>query len=138
MYGAVEVQFHKLTSPLNDNKTTYGAHRLSRSTISLHLARVSTTLRTGYVKAGLLQDISGPNAKINLGALLTRRPKINAHTADARLYITPRLKHHLKYSQPFRGPSNTRAPSSRILANLLSGLRGLKHPKIAACMLSVC
>jgi len=88
MYGGVEVQFHTLTSPLNGNKTTYGTTRVSRSTISFNLARVSTTLRTEYVKAGLLQDISGPNAKINLGALLTRRPELNAHTADARLCIT--------------------------------------------------
>jgi hypothetical protein len=138
MYGAVEVQFHTLTSPLNGNKTTYGTHRVSRSTISFPPAGVSTTLRTGYVKAGLLHDTSGPNAKINLGALLTRRPERNVHTADARLYISQRLKHHLKYSQPFRGPSNTRTPSSRILANLLSGIRGLKHPKIAACLLSLC
>jgi len=138
MYGGVEVKFHTLTSPLNGNKTTYGRHRVSRSTISFHLAGVSTTLGTGYVKAGLLQDISGPNAKTNLGALLTPRPELNAHITDARLYITQRLKHHLKYCQPFRRPSKTRAPSSRILAILLSGLRGLKHPKIAACMLSLC
>jgi len=96
------------------------------------------TMRTGYVKAELLQDISGPNAKINLVALLTRRPELNAHTADARLYITHRMKHHLKYGQPFRRPSNTRAPSSHILANLPSELRGFKHPKITVCMLSLC
>jgi len=122
MYGEVEVQFRTLTSPLNGNKTTYGTHRVSRSTISFHLAGTSTTLGTGYVKAGILQDVCGPNAKINLEALLTRRPERFAHTADARPYITQRLKHHTKYSQPFRRPSKTRAPSSRILANLLSGL----------------
>ena len=48
-------------------------------------------MRTGYVKAGDLQDISGPNTKTNLGVLLTRRPELNAHIADARLYITQRL-----------------------------------------------
>jgi len=138
MYGGVEVKFHTSTSPLNGNKTTYGTHRVSRSTISFHLAGVSTTLGTGYVRAGLLQDISWPNENTNLEVLLTRRPELNAHIADARLYITQRLKHHLKYSQPFRRPSKTRTSSSRILAILLSGLRELKHPKIGACMLSLC
>jgi hypothetical protein len=38
MYGGMEVQFHILTSALNGNKTTYGTNRISRSTISFHLA----------------------------------------------------------------------------------------------------
>jgi hypothetical protein len=79
MYGGVEVQFHTLTSALNGNETTFGTHSVSRSTISFNLAGVSTALRTGYVKAGLLQDISGPNPKINLRAPFTRSPELNAH-----------------------------------------------------------
>jgi hypothetical protein len=84
----VEVQFHTLTSTLNANKTSYGKNGVSPSTISFHLAGVSKTMRTGYVTTGPLPEISGPNAKINFVVLLTRSPELNAHTADARLYIT--------------------------------------------------